>query len=133
MITEPIQSMLKNNKYVFVATVNAVGQPHLAISDRVIVSKNDLLIFENLFCPTTLQNVSSNNRVAVVTVLSDSGKGFQLLGTVVRSMKVAMTDGGEAGVALPVSPQVLTRFMVKVESVLEFTSGIHTDIPICNQ
>lgn len=133
MITEQIRSMLKNTKNVFIATVNAVGQPHMAIGEQVTVSSDDLLIFENWFCPTTLQNINNNARVAVVIVLSDTGTGYQMLGSVVRSKNIAMIDGYDAAVALPESPQVLTRFMVKVESVLEFSGGIHTDIPISYQ
>ncbi len=133
MITEQIRSMLKNTKNVFIATVNAVGQPHMAIGEQVTVSSDDLLIFENWFCPTTLQNINNNARVAVVTVLSDSGTGYQMLGSIVKSKNIAMIDGYDADVALPESPQVLTRFMVKVESVLEFSGGIHTDIPISYQ
>lgn len=126
MITEPLRNLLRKIKYVFVATADAVGQPHMAIGEQVTVSGDSLLIFENWFCPATLQNISSNTRVAVVAVLPDSGKGFQMLGSVIRSTDIAMLDG----YAMPNIPQVLTRFMVRVEDVLEFTSGIHTDIPI---
>lgn len=130
MITEPLRNLLKKIKYVFVATADAVGQPHMAIGEQVTVSGDSLLIFENWFCPATLQNISSNTRVAVVAVLPDSGKGFQMLGSVVRSTDIAILDGYDAALAMPNIPQVLTRFMVRVEDVLEFTSGIHTDIPI---
>ena len=133
MITEPLRNMLREIKYVFLATADSVGQPHIAIGEQVTVSGDSFLIFENWFCPATLQNISSNFRVSVVAVLPDSGTGFQMLGSVVNSKNIAMIDGYDADTTLPGVPQVLTRFMVRVESVLEFSGGIHTDIPFSNQ
>lgn len=130
MITEQVRRVLSKVTCVSVASVDSVGQPHLAMGKQVTVSGGSLLLFENWFCPVTLQNISSNTRVAVVAVLPDSGKGFQMLGSVVRSTNVAMLDGSDSSTAMPELPQVLTRFMVRVEAILEFSGGIHTDIPI---
>lgn len=63
-------------------------------------------------------------------VQADTGKGYQLIGTVIRSMNAAILDGYDPNNNMPDTPQVLTRFTVKVEKILEFTSGIHSDIPI---
>lgn len=130
MITEPLRNMLREIKYVFLATADSVGQPHIAIGEQVTVSGDSFLIFENWFCPTTLQNINSNTRVAVVAVLPGSDKGFQLLGEVVRSTNTAMLDGYDASITKPELPQVLTRFIVRVKVILEFSGGIHTDIPL---
>lgn len=130
MITEPIRLMIKNLPYIFVATADRSGQPHIAIGERTTISGDSLLIFENWFCPTTLQNISCNNRVSIVAVQADTGKGYQLIGSVIRSMNAAILDGYDPRINMPDTPQVLTRFTVKVENILEFTSGIHSDIPI---
>ena len=58
MITEPIRRMLENLSYVFVATADQSGQPHIAIGEQTSISGDSLLIFENWFCPTTLQNIN---------------------------------------------------------------------------
>jgi uncharacterized protein len=130
MITEPIRRLIENLSYVFVASADSSGQPHMAIGEQVTISGDSLLIFENWFCPSTLQNIACNTHVSVVAVLPDTGKGYQMLGSVIRSTETAFLDGYDPSVNMPETPQVLTRFTVKVERVLEFTSGIHSDRPI---
>ena len=130
MITEPIRSLIENISYVFVATADSSGQPHMAIGEQVTISGDSLLIFENWFCPSTLQNIACNTHVSVVAVSPDTGKGYQLLGSVIRSADTAFLDGYDPAVSMPEIPQVLTRFTVKVEQILEFTSGMHSDLPI---
>jgi len=130
MITQPIKSLLENTSYVFVATADLCGQPHIAIGEQVTISGDSVLIFENWFCPATLQNIACNTQVSVVAVVSDTGKGYQLIGSVIRSTDAAILNGYDPTVTMPEVPQVLTRFTVKVNRVLEFTSGIHTDMPI---
>lgn len=130
MITEPIRRLIENLSYVFVATADSSGQLHMAIGEQVIISGDSLLIFENWFCPATLQNIASNTHVSVVAVLPDTGRGYQMLGSVIRSADTAILDGHDPVVNMPETPQVLTRFTVKVDKILEFTSGIHSDLPI---
>ena len=130
MITEPIRSLIEKLPYIFVATADSSGQPHMAIGEQVAVSGDSLLIFENWFCPSTLQNIANNTHVSVVAVLPKTGKGYQMIGSLVRSTDAAILDGFDPTVIVPESPQVLTRFTVKIEQILEFTSGIHSDIPI---
>lgn len=130
MITEPIRRLIENAAYFFVATADSSGQPHLAIGEQVTISENSLLIFENWFCPATLQNIVCNTHVSVVAVEKESGKGYQMIGSVIRNDNAAILDGYDPTVNLPETPQVLTRITVKVDQLLEFTRGIHSDIPI---
>lgn len=130
MITEPIRRLIENLTYIFVATADSSGQPHMAIGEHVTISNDSLLIFENWFCPSTLLNISCNAHVSVVAVMPDTGKGYQMLGSVIRSSDKAFINGYDPAVNMPETPQVLTRFTVKVEQILEFTSGIHSDIPL---
>lgn len=130
MITEPIRHLIENLAYVFVATADSSGQPHMAIGEHITVSGESLLIFENWFCPSTLHNISRNPRLSVVAVLPDTGTGYQLLGSVVKSADAAILDGYDPSINLPETPQVLTKLIVRVDQVLEFTSGIHSDKPI---
>jgi hypothetical protein len=102
----------------------------MAIGEQVIVSGNSLLIFENWFCPSTLQNISCNTNVSVVAVQPDTGMGYQLLGSVIRNVSAAILAGFDPSDIIPETSHVLTRFTVKIDKILEFTSGIHSDIPI---
>lgn len=128
MISTSIRRLLETVPYVFVATSNPSGQPHIAISELVVVSGDSLLTFENLFCPTTLQNISANSRVAVVAFESGNGTGYQLVCSIVRN-NGTMLPGGSAHSDQGSHP-VLTRFTVKVHQIMEFSGGIHSDIPI---
>lgn len=130
MIKEPIRQLLENLPYVFVATSAASGQPHIAIGEQVAISGDSQLVFENWFCPATLQNIASNTHVSVVAVVPDTGKGYQLLGSVIMSANAALLNGYDPNAEQPDIPQVLTRFTVRIEKVLEFTTGIHSDLPI---
>lgn len=132
MIPGPVRRMIETVSYVFVASADISGQPHVAIGEQVAISEDSQLIFENWFCPATLQNIACNSRVAVVAVEPDTGKGYQMIGSVIKSAETAFLDGYDPAVSIPETPQVLTRFVVRVEKILEFTCGIHTDIPIAD-
>ena len=130
MITEPIRRLIELLPYVFVATEDVSGQPHMAIGKQITVSGDSLLIFENWFCPATLQNIARNSHVSVVVVVPDTGMGYQMLGSVMRSTKTAPFDDTYPMANIPEMPQVLTRFTVKIDRIFEFTSGIHSDVPL---
>lgn len=130
MITAPIRRLLETVPNIFVATSNSSGQPHIAISKPVVVSGEALLTFENLFCPITLQNISQNSRLAVVAFEPGIGTGYQLLCSVVRTTGTALSGEAAAAHGGRDEHQVLTRFSVKVHQILEFSSGIHSDIPV---
>lgn len=132
MITEPVRSLMEKIPYVYVASADSSGMPHMSIGEQVTISGDSLLIFENWFCPSTLQNIACNTRVSVVAVSPETGKGYQMLGSVIESADAAFLDGYDPAVSMPETPQVLTRFTVKVERILEFTSGIHSDVPIAS-
>lgn len=130
MITEPIRSLIENLPYVFVATADQSGQPHIAIGDHISISGDSVLIFENWFCPATLQNITCNKHVSIVAVRQETGTGYQLIGSVIKSTEAAILNGYDPAVTLPETPQVLTRFTVRIDSILEFNGGIHSDLPI---
>lgn len=127
MITTSIRTLLETAPYVVVATSDSTGQPHVAVSERVVISGSSFLTFENLFCPTTLQNISGNSHVAVVAFDPVTGSGYQLLGSVARNEGAVLPDGTHDNQK---NHPVLTRFSVKVHQILEFSGGIHSDIPI---
>jgi hypothetical protein len=130
MTTDLIRRLGINLRYVFVATVDSSGQPHVAIGEQVAFSDDCQLIFENWFCPTTLENIACNSRVSVVAVVPDTGKGYQMLGSVIRDSGTAILNACNPIVTTPTPSEALTRFVVKIDKVLEFTGKIHSDIPI---
>lgn len=131
MIAQQLRQLLAGIPYVCVATADATGQPHVAIGGQVIISGDSLLVFENWFCPATLQNIACNPYVSVVAFMADTGKGYQMLGSVIRGAgRTTVTSDDVAGDFATETRPALTRFTVRVETVLEFTSGIHSDLPL---
>lgn len=112
------------------ASADADGCPHLALGSGIRVLDSAHLLFENWFCQTTLRNVERNRRVAVAVMAAESATGYQFIGNVVHGEDMALMDGCAPGRA-PVSDlQALTRLVVRVDEVLAYCSGIHSDLPV---
>ena len=131
MITEKIQKFFEGIKFVIVATASASGSPHIAIGEQISFEGSRLVVFENWYCPTTLQNIVNNPYISIMAHIPESGNGYQLIGSIVRSSESETDDWDPAKSVLSQHPQILTRFAVKVEEILDFTSGIHTDLTLC--
>jgi uncharacterized protein len=130
MISAEIKRYIEELGMATVASVDAEGRPHLAPGSGIKVMDGEHLLFENWFCQTTLRNIEQNQRVAVAVMGRESASGYQFIGRVVHGYDVALLDGYTPG-QLPVSDlQALTRLVVRVEEVLAFCSGIHSDLPV---
>jgi len=130
MINAEIKRFVEAQRVTAVASADAEGRPHVALGSGIKVLDGEHLLFENWFCQTTLRNVEQNQRVAVAVMAPESVSGYQFIGSVVHGFDVAMLDGYTPG-TLPVSDlQALTRLVVRVEEVLAFCSGIHSDLPV---
>jgi hypothetical protein len=130
MITGTIKRFIEETKYAIVASSNSAGKPHLALGRDIKVLDDNHLIFENWFCQTTLANVIKNPVVSVAVMAQDSEAGYQLLGTVADRYDAAILDGYSPEAEPPGEPQSLVRLVVRVEEILAFCAGIHTDIPL---
>jgi len=130
MMTEEIVRFVEAGQRGVVASSDAAGHPHLALGSNLTTADGDHLVFENWFCQTTLRNVEENPLVAVAVLSEDSAIGYQFIGRVVHGFDVAMLDGYVPGAEPPGEPQTLTRMVVKVEEILAFCAGIHTDRPL---
>ena len=130
MISETIKMFVESLGAAYVASTDATGTPHLAVGRDPKIPDPEHLAFEAWFCPTTLKNVTENPRVAVVVVLPDSDSGYQFIGTVDQIAATALLDG-HAGedIEPPGMPQVQSRLLVRVDVVMEFSEGAHTDRP----
>jgi len=56
--------------------------------------------------------------------------GYQLIGRVVKPHDDTILKGYSAELVPPETAPALTRFMVRVEKIMDFSTGIHFDIPI---
>lgn len=130
MITETIKLFVEKVPLAFVASADENGHPHLAAGRELKVLDADNLVLENWFCPTTLRNVAHNPRVAVAVTAGASGDGYQFAGVVIQASDAALLDGYVPGGEDAGVPQVLTRLVVRVEAIMEFSAGVHTDLSL---
>ena len=129
MISDSIRLFIGKAAKAFVASVDDTGAPHLAAGSDPTCPDSRHLAFEAWFCHTTLRNTALNPRVAVA-VVEGSGKGYQFVGTVEKLVDTAFLDGLPAGKEAPGMPQVRSRLLVRVDGVMDFSVGVHTDLPL---
>ncbi len=114
---------------VMVATADADGEPHLATAGKVARRGANTVALDEWFCPRTMQNVAVNPRVSVVVWDPRNGDGMQLVGRVAEVEDLAVMNGYDPRVepAEPL-PQVQRELRVRVDEVLHFSRGPHSDV-----
>jgi predicted pyridoxine 5'-phosphate oxidase superfamily flavin-nucleotide-binding protein len=130
MISDKLKLFIETIDRAYVASADESGVPHLAAGTDPKIPDPRHLVFEAWFCPTTLRNVARNPRVTVAIVVPDSGAGYQLCGTVETMIDTAVLDGYAPGTEEPGLPQVQSRLVVRVDEVMEFSAGVHSDRPL---
>ncbi len=130
MISEKMKHFFEGLDYAFVASASEKGLPHLGAGREIEIPDPHHVVFKSWCCHTTLANVRHNPRVAVTLIDPASGVGYQLAGHVVESRDTAILDGMAPGREVPGLPQIQSRFMVRIEEVMEFSPGPHSDSPL---
>ncbi len=133
MISQRMKQFIETVNLAFVASADGDGEPHLAAGQGLKVPTSDTLAFEAWFCQKTLANVAQNPQVAIVVMSRDSDAGYQLRGFVQKISDVAMLNGFAPEMEEPGLPQVQSRMLVKVESIMEFSHRVHTDKPLSTE
>ena len=129
MLTEEISRFIESIEHAFVASADESGRPHLAVGRDLHVVNGSHLVFEAWFCHKTMENVAKNPYVSVTVAASAAGNGYQFSGVVEKTAETAILDG-YAPLEEPGMPQVQYRLVVKVDEIMEFSSGVHTDQPL---
>jgi hypothetical protein len=125
---EAVKRALSPGALVVVASADRLGVPHLATARGAAVSDDERIAFSDWFCFRTLENVAENPRVAVALLDLEGDRGVQLLGTVEQYVAKEFLDGylpGEGKKGL--MPQARHELRIRVERILELTSGPHSD------
>lgn len=130
MIATKLKKFIEEVNWAIVASADQRARPHLAASRGLKVPDPDHVVFESWFCRKTLENVSEVPRVAMVVVAPGTGAGYQLTGMVESVSEIGILDGFAPGMEAPGTPQVQWRISVRVEEIMEFTPGAHTDQPL---
>lgn len=114
--------------YVIIATADPGGMPHIAAAGKIELEGDGIAAITEWFCPGTVANLRPNAGVSVVAWDKASDTGFQLLGRLEATADVAMLDGYALGLeGEPPLPQVERRMRIRVEHVMDFKLGPHSD------
>jgi uncharacterized protein len=117
--------------FLFIATADGNGMPHMASARRVESMGGDRFAVTEWFCPGTVANLRENPRLSIVVWDSAGDMGYQVIGESERIEDVAMLDGFEAGRAeTPPMPQIERRLIVRGREVFEFRQRPHSDTPL---
>lgn len=130
ILTEEMVRFIEEAGHAFVASANATGHPHLAAGRDLHVRNNSHLVFEAWFCRTTMENITANPMVAVAVAAPAADKGYQFGGVVESATDTAIMDGYTKEGEDSALPQVQYRLVIRVDTVMEFSSGIHSDQPL---
>jgi uncharacterized protein len=115
-------------RHILVATADGAGLPHVAAAAKVSSLKEGRVAVAAWFCPGTMANLQENKRVSLVIWDSQEDLGYQLLGEIDRVEELAMMNGYIPGKERdPALPQVERRLIVRVEKIIDFRHGPHSD------
>ena len=129
MISDAIRKFIEKSDYAFVASADETGAPHLAAGTGPNCPDDRHLAFKAWFCQKTLRNAALNSRLAVA-IIDRLGNGYQFTGTVVKLNDIAFLDGIAPGKEAPGTPQVQSILKIRVDEIMEFSVGVHTDLPV---
>jgi general stress protein 26 len=130
MISEKMKRFFESLDYAFVASASEAGLPHLGAGREIDIPDPSRVVFKAWCCHTTVANVRNNPRVAVTLVDPASGVGYQLTGYVEECRDTAILDGLAPEREEPGMPQIQYQFTIRIEEVMEFSPGPHSDRPL---
>lgn len=121
-------ALAKRLGHVFVATASADGAPHVTAALELAGGHDDTVTVAGWFCPGTVANLRTNNRISLTVWDRGEDDGYQILGQVQSAEPVAIMDGYDPELEKHPMPQVERQLHVRVEKVLRFTHAPHTDV-----
>jgi hypothetical protein len=128
-LPEKVKELMSPDRVILVATSDLKGIPHMAAAKGIVFTEEGQVIFENWFCIQTLKNILENPRIALSMFEPLGERGVQLLGVVEQDVPTEMLDGCSVGEENQPShiPQAKHRLQIRVENILELSTGPHSD------
>jgi hypothetical protein len=121
--------LAKRAGHVLIATADERGMPHITAAGQLESAGNSKVAVTEWFCPGTVANLQKNRSVSLVVWTKLLEKGYQLLGQLEGVEDVGVLDG-YAGLreGQPPMPQIEKRLLIRIEKILEFRLGPHSDV-----
>ena len=120
-------ALCRQTGFALLSTADARGTPHLGVAAKLGAAAPGKLTVSEWFCPGTIENLKSSPRVALTVWDKDADRGYQMLGTVERMRDVGVLDGYAGIEERQRLPQVEKELTIKIEKILLFKKGPHTD------
>jgi uncharacterized protein len=115
--------------FVFVATADKSGVPHLSVSGPMKLIDTDMVSVTQWFCPGTMENLQANPNISLIVWDSSHDYGFQLSGKIDKIKDVALLDGFDPKRENKVHvPQVERQLTARIGKIMHFKKAPHTDI-----
>jgi pyridoxine/pyridoxamine 5'-phosphate oxidase len=115
--------------HVLVATADQQGMPHVTAAGKIALADEGSIAVTEWFCPGTVANLQKNKCVSVVVWTNKLKQGFQLSGRLEGVVDIGVLDGYAGKIEQKeLLPQVEKRLVIKVEKILEFRLGPHSDV-----
>jgi len=128
-VFENVMEIARHLKYVYVATADEGGLPHVSAASRLEITPEGNLMVSEWFCPGTLSNAQVNPKVSVVVWRPDIDAGYQILGEIIEIKDLAMLDGyAREPRDLSQIPQVQRQLIIRAEKVIAFQHAPHSDL-----
>ena len=128
-VLENVMEVAGHLKYVYVATADEGGLPHVSAAGKLDITPEGNLAVSEWFCPGTLSNAQVNPKVSLVVWRPDIDTGYQILGEIIEIRDLAMLDGYAPELrGLGQIPQVERQLIVRAEKVIAFQHAPHSDL-----
>lgn len=116
-------------QHVFVTTADPKGLPHVAAAGKMRFGSDGRVEVSSWFCPGTVINLQHNHRISLVVWDAVEDTGYQLVGEVEKVEESAFLNGYAPGEETSSSsPQVERQLLVRVDKVIGFSHGPHSDV-----
>ncbi len=128
---EKIIHLARDVGYVFIATANQDGEPHMAVAGSLIYRNDSQIEISEWFCPQTLANLEETRLIAVTVWDPESDAGVQISGTINHISDELVINGyGPDAMGSGGSPQAKKRMIVDIVHIRQFSMQPHTDEPV---
>ena len=115
-------------KHVFVATADTSGLPHVTAAGEMNLAAEGHVAVGAWFCPSTVENIQHNRRIALVVWDEGRDTGYQLLGEVKEVKELSFMDGYAPETESRMPPQVERQLIIHVNKIMAFSHAPHSDV-----
>lgn len=124
-----VLTLVEKGSHILIASVDRDGLAHMASVRDLRLSSEQRIVLTEWFCSTTMANLAQNPHLAVLIWHEKSDIGYQLVGELVQISNLSVMNGFSSDVSDYAGPRVKRELELEIEQVLDYSHGIHQDLP----